>query len=353
MTPAERSRVQQAFNDAAGRCSLPTPRRRDSIFITGAAWSFTTSCRGIPSRLEQRAGRVDRLGSDPPGPRAGARRRAHGRTPRRRAARHPARGQRRRQRGRMLDALTESRVAAAVMTEHGSGARRSSSGGAATPSCAVPPPEDLGFRRSAGGGATRTPQTPRRTVVHWPRGRGGTGEPSRRRIRRRTRLPPGLYLVFALTLMGADGSPLHAEARLVRVEPRAWIVTSGVPRHSARTSRGSCTSGLRSIVHRARGRHARRSMAQDSKHCAASGSGNGRRRSPTCSLLASRPRPGCWCKRACSIAGSLRAAAAARGGSRSGASGRDERARGGTQRQFASRAPHRGSSPLLLVPDRR
>jgi hypothetical protein len=33
-------------------------------------------------------------------------------------------------------------------------------------------------------------------------------------------VPPGLYLVFALTITGADGSALHAEARLARGTPR-------------------------------------------------------------------------------------------------------------------------------------
>ena len=122
MTPAERSRTQQAFNERGGML-LATDAASEGL-------NLHHRCRVVihfelpwnPSRLEQRAGRVDRLGSDPPGARAGARRRAHGRAPRRRAARHPARRQRDEAGpdARRVDGVARGRSCHA---EHGAGAR--------------------------------------------------------------------------------------------------------------------------------------------------------------------------------------------------------------------------------------
>ena len=170
-----------------------------------------------PSRLEQRAGRVDRLGQT---------RRVHELAL---VAAHTAErlvvaplvtrlAATATKRGRMLDALTESRVAEAVM-QNMEPARVIVELRAATPAFAVPPPEDLASH--AVREAARL-EHQRRLVAR--SSLAPEAEAGQRAVaavlRRRTRVPPGLYLVFALTLTGADGSPLHAEARLVRGEPR-------------------------------------------------------------------------------------------------------------------------------------
>ncbi len=115
MTPAERSRVQHTFNHGGGTL-LATDAASEGL-------NLHQRCRVIvhyelpwnPSRLEQRAGRVDRLGQT---------RRVHELAL---VAAHTAErlvvaplitrfAATTTARGRMLDALTESRVAAAVMT---------------------------------------------------------------------------------------------------------------------------------------------------------------------------------------------------------------------------------------------
>jgi hypothetical protein len=88
---------------------------------------------------------------------------------------------------------------------------------AAQPDCAVAPPEDLAAhaerevarlehhrRLAARSHSDPKPVAGRRTVA------SAAG--------RRTRVPPGLYLVFALILAGVDGSRVHAEALAVRGE---------------------------------------------------------------------------------------------------------------------------------------
>ena len=116
MTPADRSRVQHAFNERGGTL-LATDAASEGL-------NLHHRCRVVmhyelpwnPSRLEQRAGRVDRLGQT---------RRVHELAL---VAAHTAERlviapllsrcswSQDARRGRMLDRLTESRVAAAVMT---------------------------------------------------------------------------------------------------------------------------------------------------------------------------------------------------------------------------------------------
>jgi superfamily II DNA or RNA helicase len=217
MSPSERGRTQQAFNEGGG-ILIATDAASEGL-------NLHHRCRLVihfelpwnPSRLEQRVGRVDRLGQT---------RRVHelalvaAHTAERlvvaplltRLAATPTR------RGRMLDALTESRVAEAVM-QNMDPARVSVEQPAATPTVAVPPPEDLASHavREAARLAHHRRLVARSSL-------GPDAEAEQRAVaaalRRRTRVPPGLYLVFALTITGADGSALHAEARLARGTPR-------------------------------------------------------------------------------------------------------------------------------------
>jgi hypothetical protein len=118
----------------------------------------------------------------------------------------------------MLDALTESRVAEAVM-QNMDPARVSVEQPTATPAVAVRPPEDLASH--AVREAARLEHHRQLAARSSP---GPEAEAGQRAVaaalRRRTRVPPGLYLVVALTVTSGDGSALHAEARLVRGEPR-------------------------------------------------------------------------------------------------------------------------------------
>ena len=215
MAPAERSRVQHAFNHGGGTL-LATDAASEGL-------NLHERCRVIvhyelpwnPSRLEQRAGRVDRLGQT---------RRVHELAL---VAAHTAErlvvaplitrfAATTTARGRMLDALTESRVAWAVMT-NAEPARLVVDDCAALPELAVPPPEDL--QASAAREAAR--------LEHWrslaarsspARGGAARGRAVVSTLDRRARMPPGLFLVLAMTVLGGDGSLLHAEPRLVRVD---------------------------------------------------------------------------------------------------------------------------------------
>jgi superfamily II DNA or RNA helicase len=215
MTPAERSRTQHAFNERGGTL-LATDAASEGL-------NLHHRCRVVihyelpwnPSRLEQRAGRVDRLGQPRPVHELAL------------VAAHTAerlvvaplvnrRFMSTTTRGRMLDALTESRVAEAVMANL-EPARVLIEGCAAQPDYAVAPPEDLAahaerevarlehHRRLAGRSHSDTTRGAGRRTVASVAGR-------------RTHMPPGLYLVFALILAGADGSRVHAEALAVRGE---------------------------------------------------------------------------------------------------------------------------------------
>ena len=212
MTPAERGRVQQTFNERGG-ILLATDAASEGL-------NLHHRCRVVidyelpwnPSRLEQRAGRVDRLGQT---------RRVHELAL---VAAHTAerlvvaplvtRLAATRTRGRMLDALTESRVAAAVMT-HAEPGRVVVEETAARPDYAVPPPDDLAAHavREAARLEHHRSLAARSSPGPEPDA-GWRGVASS--LGCRTRVPPGLYLVIAFTLAGTDGSTIHAEARLVR-----------------------------------------------------------------------------------------------------------------------------------------
>lgn len=221
MTPAERSRAQQTFNERGGTL-LATDAASEGL-------NLHHRCRVVihyelpwnPSRLEQRAGRVDRVGQT---------RRVHELAL---VAAHTAErlvvaplvtrfATAATTRGRMLVALTESRVAEAVMKNMEPArvvTEKPGEAPAAAPAFVSAPPADLAAhavreaarlehhrRLAARSSSGLRPEAGQRAVATT--------------LRRRTRVPPGLYLVFALTLTAADGLPLHAEARLVRAELR-------------------------------------------------------------------------------------------------------------------------------------
>jgi hypothetical protein len=117
--------------------------------------------------------------------------------------------------GRMLHALTESRVAAAIMNADPASLVTGVSV-VTTPGCAVGPPSHLelaAVREAArlehhralaarSSGDATSPVAVRPTVTA---------------LRRRTRIPAGLFLVVALKLETSDGADLHAEPHLVRI----------------------------------------------------------------------------------------------------------------------------------------
>jgi hypothetical protein len=222
LTPTDRSRVQQTFNEHGGTL-LATDAASEGL-------NLHHRCRVVihyelpwnPARLEQRAGRVDRLGQT---------RRVHEVAL---VAAHTAErlviaplfarlaGRTGATPSRMLDALTESRVAAAVMT--GTEQAAADVGELdAIPSCAVVAPTDHAAHavreaarlehyrvlaaRSCRGHA---PETGVRTVVSTVDGP--------------TRVPRGVHLVFVLALVDTDGSRLHAEPCLVRVDLQPQLV---------------------------------------------------------------------------------------------------------------------------------
>ncbi len=217
MTPAERCRVQQVFNHGGG-ILLATDAASEGL-------NLHQRCRVIvhyelpwnPSRLEQRAGRVDRFGQT---------RRVHELAL---VAAHTAErlviaplftrfAATTTARGRMLDALTESRVAAAVMA-NADPAQVVADDGAPAPDLAVPPRG--GHLESARREAARLEEWRARDARSAPaRNARCAGRTIVSTVHRRPRLPPGLFAVLALTLRRADGSLLHAEPRLVRIDLR-------------------------------------------------------------------------------------------------------------------------------------
>ncbi len=223
MTPAERHRVQHTFNHGGGTL-LATDAASEGL-------NLHQRCRVIihyelpwnPSRLEQRAGRVDRLGQT---------RRVHELAL---VAAHTAErlvvaplitrfAATTTARGRMLDALTESRVAWAVMT-HAEPARLVVDDCAALRELAAPPPAELAvpppadLQASAAREAARLEHC-RALAARSSQARDAAvgGRTIVSTLDRRARMPHGLFLVLAMTFLGADGSPLHAEPRLVRVD---------------------------------------------------------------------------------------------------------------------------------------
>ncbi len=217
MTPAERSRVQQVFNQVGGTL-LATDAASEGL-------NLHQRCRVIvhyelpwnPSRLEQRAGRVDRFGQT---------RRVHELAL---VAAHTAErlvvaplftrlAGTTTARGRMLDALTESRVAAAVMT-NADPARVVVDDGGAAPDLAVPARGDL--KASATREAARLEGCRALDARSGPAREAGVGGRAVvSTIDRRPQMSHGLFVVLAVTLRRTDGSLLHGEPRLLRVDLR-------------------------------------------------------------------------------------------------------------------------------------
>ena len=226
MTSLERGRVQRTFNERGGILiatdaaseGLNLHHRCRVVVHYELAWN--------PSRLEQRAGRIDRLGQTG---------RVHelalvaAHTAERlvlaplisRVRTHATRG------AGMLGALTESRVAAAILSNTELD-RSAVDEPAARPASAVGAPPDLGT--AAAHEAARLERC-RRLASRSCRGR----QPDTRSravasaIERGTRVPHGLFLVFALTLAGVDGVVVHAEPLAVRVDLGTRLV--GAERH--------------------------------------------------------------------------------------------------------------------------
>ena len=222
LSPADRRRVQLAFNQHGG-VLLATDAASEGL-------NLHQRCRLVihyelpwnPSRLEQRAGRVDRFGQA---------RRVHELAL---VAADTAEGlvlaplfaRRGRQTspGRMLHALTESRVAAAIIMDADL-ARLGAGVSVATPGCAVSPPPHLEL--AAVREAARLEH--HRTLAARSPGDATSDRVARpcvtalrlchRGVRRlgRTRIPAGLFLVVALKLATSDGADLHAEPHVVRI----------------------------------------------------------------------------------------------------------------------------------------
>jgi superfamily II DNA or RNA helicase len=217
MTPSDRGRVQRTFNECGG-ILLATDAASEGL-------NLHHRCRVIvhyelawnPSRLEQRAGRIDRLGQT---------RRVHELAL---VAAHTAERlvlapliARFRSRdalgggGGILGALTESRVAAAIMTN--TTIDRAAVGEQVRqPASAAGAPADLASQ--AIREAVRLEHN-RQLAARSRRGarRDDGNRAMASMVESGAHVRRGLYLVFALTLVGADGCPVHAEPRLVRVD---------------------------------------------------------------------------------------------------------------------------------------
>ena len=231
MSPAERTLVQQDFNKHGG-ILLATDAASEGL-------NLHHYCRVVihyelpwnPSRLEQRAGRVDRLGQT---------RRVHelalvaAHTAERLviaplftrlAGARPAGA--RSARGVMLDALTESRVAAAVMTN--SRPASVSIGEIATSaSSAVSAPPDLATRATSEAARLEYHRT---LAARSCRNRAAPAEyrPSVSALGGKAHRHDGLFLVFGLTISGGDGARLHAEPLLVRIDLHRHVFDSRRP----------------------------------------------------------------------------------------------------------------------------
>ena len=162
LSPADRRRVQLAFNERGG-ILLATDAASEGL-------NLHERCRLVihyelpwsPSRLEQRAGRVDRFGQA---------RRVHelalvAADTAEALVLAPlfARRGRRTSPGRMLHALTESRVVAAIMMD-ADPASLVTGVSVAAPECAVGPSPQPRARRRPRGRATRASQSPCRAFV--------------------------------------------------------------------------------------------------------------------------------------------------------------------------------------------
>ncbi len=210
LSPADRRRVQLAFNERGG-ILLATDAASEGL-------NLHERCRLVihyelpwnPSRLEQRAGRVDRFGQA---------RRVHELAL---VAADTAEGLvlaplfgRRTSPGRMLHALTESRVAAAIMMD-ADPASLVTGVSVAAPGCAAGPSPHLEL--AAVREAARLEH--HRALAARSCGDATSNlavRPTVTALRRRTRMPAGLFLVVALKLETSDGADLHAEPHLVRI----------------------------------------------------------------------------------------------------------------------------------------
>ena len=210
LSPADRRRVQLAFNERGG-ILLATDAASEGL-------NLHERCRLVihyelpwsPSRLEQRAGRVDRFGQA---------RRVHelalvAADTAEALVLAPLFG-RRTSPGRMLHALTESRVVAAIMMD-ADPASLVTGVSVAAPECAVGPSPHLQLA------ATREAARLEHHRVLAARSCGDATSdlavrPTVTALRRRTRVPAGLFLVVALKLETSDGADLHAEPHLVRI----------------------------------------------------------------------------------------------------------------------------------------
>lgn len=230
MSPAERSEVQHAFNairlkpDTTNEKVRLKPDATDTtvLLATDAAsegLNLHQRCRAVvhyelpwsPARLEQRTGRVDRIGQS---------RRVHEillvagdtaerlvlaplatRASRARSAMPGA--------SRLVDALTESRVAAAVMD--GDPIVQAGRGPIADPEMLLPPPS---LRERAESEA-------RRLRVHreWIAASGGHHDAAAVWVSAlsvgRSNLHAGLICVYTLTLSTERGDPVHTELAVV------------------------------------------------------------------------------------------------------------------------------------------
>ena len=210
LSPTDRRRVQLTFNQRGG-ILLATDAASEGL-------NLHERCRLVihyelpwnPSRLEQRAGRVDRFGQA---------RRVHELAL---VAADTAEGLvlaplfgRRTSPGRMLHALTESRVAAAIMMD-ADPAHLVTGVSVSTPECVVcsPPHLELAAVREAArlehhrALAARSPGDATSDLVV---------RPTVTALRRRTRMRAGLFLVVALKLATSDGADLHAEPHVVHI----------------------------------------------------------------------------------------------------------------------------------------
>jgi len=230
MALADRGRAQRAFNERGGTL-LATDAAAEGL-------NLHHQCRIVvhyelpwnPSRLEQRAGRVDRLGQS---------RRVHeialvaADTAERLViaplAARLARARRRTMAGgvRMLDALTESRVADFVMSGADTGVPEIESS-YAVPSCAIVSATDL--RLNAEQEAARL-EHHRRLLARSCRGREPAHQhgPLVSSLERSSHVPRGLFLMFVIAVSNAHGHRIHSEPILLHVDLGMDVPTRADP----------------------------------------------------------------------------------------------------------------------------
>jgi superfamily II DNA or RNA helicase len=213
---AERASVQSAFNESGG-ILLATDAASEGL-------NLHHRCRLVvhfelpwnPSRLEQRAGRVDRVGQSRIVHELAlvmehtAERLVLAPLAKRLAAAA--------QTGRhAFSALSESAIAATVMageplpysSDGGSAASWEQPPSAASSELAAVEAARLEVQRLLARRSADQPGSSRRSIVA-------------ARIRTR-RIPPGLYFLFDVAIKGEDGTTIHSEPRMIRVELNATV----------------------------------------------------------------------------------------------------------------------------------